>query len=80
MMSSKWPATATTEHKTLIMGYTHILRRFTLFDTISAAFREGGQAQEHEVPLSRTVVQEATGRLMAHFSTAFFDTLLHSFY
>lgn len=34
MMSRKWPATATTEHNTLIIGYIHILRRFTLFDTI----------------------------------------------
>jgi hypothetical protein len=53
-----------------------------LLYSIPSAWRSGKEihGQGHGLPLNRTVVQEDTGWLMAHFSTAFLDTLLHSFY
>jgi hypothetical protein len=79
MMSRRWPAIATIEHNALVTAYT-FYGVFALFDTISVAFREGIHRQGYGLPPNRTVVQEDTGWLMAHFSTAFFNILLHSFY
>lgn len=67
------------KHNALIMDYIFY---GVLLYSIPSARRLGERLhrQGHGLPTDRTVVQEDTGWLMAHFLTAFFDTLWHSFY
>jgi hypothetical protein len=78
-MSRRWPATAMIEFNAVIIVYIFY---DVLLHSIPSARRSGKEihGQGHGLPLNRTVVQEDTGWLMAHFSTAFLDTLLHSFH